>query len=57
MDFSDNSSQSSRSSAAMNNRRIGSVRVKTFQEEQNERVMKKLAQSLKIVALFDKDLK
>ena len=34
----------------MASRRIGSVRVKTFQEEQNERLTKKLA-------LFDKDLK
>ena len=50
MEFSDNSSQSSRSSAVMSGRRIGSVRIKTFEEEQKERVMKKLA-------LFDKDLK
>lgn len=46
--MSDTSSQSS--SAALSLRRIGTNRVKTFQEEQSERLMKKLA-------LFDKDLK
>ena len=49
MTISDNSSQGSRSSAVMSGRRIGSARVKTFEEEQKDRVFKKLA-------LFDKDL-